>query len=108
MVLVQKQTNFRKNIIDDYLWLLNTIQGETLEKIAKYLRRYDIHYGVITEFLKKPTSYPGNKYFGLQKIIEKTLQEVISDHYFEIQKEKLPVKLVYEIIFNKLCPEVLN
>ena len=105
MVLVQP---FKKNIIDEYLWLLNTILGETLEKIARYLIRYDIHYGVITEFLKKPTSYPGNKYFGLQKIIEKCLQDVISNHYFEIQNEKLPVKLVYEIIFNKLCQEDLT
>ena len=108
MVLVQHQVNYRKNIIDEYLWLLNTILGETLERIATYLGRYNIHYGVISEFLKSPTSYPGNKYFGLQKIIEKCLQDVISNHYFEIQNEKLPVKLVYEIIFNKLCQEDLT
>jgi hypothetical protein len=108
MVLTQKQIKFKKNIIDEYLWLLNSILGETLEKIATYLRRFGIHYGVISEYLKSPEKLPGSKYRGLKQIIEKSLRDVISDHYFEIQGENLPVKLVYEIIFKKLCPEDLN
>lgn len=99
---MQKQAFSQENIVDDHLWLLNTVLGETLTEIALYLKNRHIQFGDLLEFLRNPQSYPGNKITGLQQISEKFLQDIVSKYYFEIQANKLPVKFVYNKIIKAL------
>ena len=102
MVIVQKPAVMQENIVDNHLWLLNTILGETLQEIAKFLKNRDIEFGYLRDFLINPQAYPGNKITGLRLISEKFLQDIVSKHYFEIQSEGLPVKFVYHSLIKAL------
>jgi len=102
MVIIQKQAFSQDNIVDNHLWLLNIILGETLEEIAIYLHNRGIKFGHLPDFLVDPQMYPGNKITGLKQISEKFLQDIVSNHYFQIQSEGLPVKFVYRTLIRAL------
>ena len=102
MVIIQKQAFSQDNIVDNHLWLLNIILGETLEEIAIYLHNRGIKFGHLPDFLVDPQMYPGNKIVGLKQISEKFLQDIVSNHYFQIQSEGLPVKFVFNYTIKTL------
>jgi len=82
--------------------LFNNLLGETFEEIATYLKNRKIKFDYLPNFLINPMSYPGNKITGLKQISEKFLQDIVSQHYFEIQANGLPVKFVYRTLIRAL------
>ena len=104
MATIQEK-DFQHNIVDNHLWLINDIKGETLKEIAIYLKNRSIPFGYLPDFLKSPNLYPGNKITGLKDIVERFLNLTISKYYFKIQAERLPVKFVYNLIMKILFQE---
>lgn len=105
MATIQKQAFNRDNIVDNHLWLINDVKGETLKKIAIYLNNRGIPFGYLPDFLNSPDLYPGNKITGLKEIVERFLDLSISKYYFKIQAEGLPVKFVFQTIMKILFQE---
>lgn len=105
MATIQKQTRDQENIVDNHLWLINDVKGETLKEVAIYLRNRGIPFGYLPDFLKNPGTYPGNKITGLKQITERFLNIIISKYYKKIQAEGLPVKFVYNLIMKILFQE---
>jgi len=101
----QKQRFNRDNIVDNHLWLINDVKGETLKRIAIYLKNLRVPFGYLPNFINNPDLYPGNKITGLKDIVERFLDLSISKYYFEIQAERLPVKFVYDTIMKLIFQE---
>jgi hypothetical protein len=104
MVTIQKQTSYQENIVDNHLWLINDVKGETLKEVAIYLKNRGIPFGYLPDFLKNPGTYPGNKITGLKQITERFLNITISK-YYKKKAERLPVKFVFQTIMKILFQE---
>lgn len=89
------------NILEPKLEIIEQIKGETLQEIAQFLRKRGIHFGIITEYLRNPVNYPGNSQ-AIKLIVEKYLIDTISNYYFQIQQEKLPINYVIKTIMKMI------
>lgn len=81
--------------------IINKVREKCLEDISSYLRSLGIRFGNIINFINNPIIYPGSSN-GIVKIVTRCLYKAISQHYFELQQEKLPIKIVFKIIFDQL------
>ena len=91
-----------KPVVDTFVGpkrdLIDQIRNETLDEIDSFLKKIQIPFNYLPDFLKNPNWYPGNKITGLKNIIERFLEKTISKYYFKIQQENLSVKFVINTV----------
>ena len=100
MTLIQKSVV--NNLVEPKIDLIDQIRDETLDEIGNFLKKIQIPFNYLPDFLKNPNWYPGNKITGLKNIIERFLEKTISKYYFKIQQEKLSVKFVINTVRTNL------
>lgn len=97
-ILLPKQ----KSLLEEQSDLMYKIKGETLEKIAIFFNRFGYYFkDDILTFLNNPIIYHG-KPDQLELIVKEFLGKIISDYYHELQGHTLPIKNVYDSIFNQI------
>ncbi|MFW9970129.1 MAG: hypothetical protein ACFFDF_08010 [Candidatus Odinarchaeota archaeon] len=91
-----------ENFLETQWNIIYEIKSETLLKIGIFLNKYGIYYNndLIT-FLNNPLNYHGDPN-NLPLIVDKFLKDIISKYYRMIQEHNLPIKSVYDIIFNEI------
>ena len=89
-------------ILKGKLDLIDQIRGEVLYRTSLYFinRRISFEKNIL-EFIRRPKNYP-SQIQHMPGIIQKFLNDVISEHYKEIQTHDLPIKFVSKTIMNQL------
>jgi hypothetical protein len=79
--------------------LIEEIYRESRLRIALFLRRMDYSFESLLNFLRNPGGLPKRSAILIAK---KFLNDVIGQHYYQIKKENLTVKLVYKSILERM------
>lgn len=89
-------------ILEGKLDLIDKIRGDVLYRTSIYLINLKIPFeNTILHFIRNPKHYPGQIH-NIFLIIQKFLDDVISENYTEIQAHDLTIKFVSKIIMRQL------